>query len=62
MGEKTWLDIYSYALELAKKQNTATLKDLRSVNRILKKVQEKESNVVFKRVSNKEYFWCDWSV
>ena len=32
-----------------------TLKNLRDVNRLLKKVQEKESNVVFKRIGKKEY-------
>ena len=34
-------DITIYSLELAKKQKKATLKDLREVNRILKKVQRK---------------------
>ena len=43
-----------HALELAKKQKKATLKDLREVNRILKKVHEKESKVMFKKLGTKE--------
>ena len=42
-----------YALDLAKKQKAAVLKDLRSVNRILQKVREKESKVVFKKIAEK---------
>jgi hypothetical protein len=51
VGKLNWLaantrpDIAIHALELAKKQKSATLKDLRSINRILKKVEEKESKV-----------------
>ena len=41
-------------LDLAKKQKQAVLKDLRSVNRILKKVREKESKVVFRKIGDKE--------
>ena len=60
VGKLNWLaantrpDIAIYALDLAKKQKSATLKDLRSINRILKKVQEKESKVIFRRVAKKE--------
>jgi len=42
-----------YALDLAKKQKSATLKDLRSINRILQKVREKESKIVFKKIAEK---------
>ena len=60
VGNLNWLaankrpDIVIYALELAKKQKKATLKDLREVIRILKKVHEKESKVVFKRIGDKK--------
>ena len=47
-----------YALDLAKKQKQAVLKDLRCVNRILQKVMEKESKVVFKRRQNGSV--CHW--
>ena len=53
VGKLNWLaantrpDLAIHALDLAKKQKSATLKDLRSVNQILKKVQEKESKIVF---------------
>ncbi len=59
VGKLNWLasntrpDIAIYALDLAKKQKNATLKDLRDINRIVKKVQEKESKVVFGKIANK---------
>ena len=40
-------DIGIYTLDLAKKQKKASLKDLRSVNRVLTKVHEKENKVMF---------------
>ena len=43
-----------YALNLAKKQKQATLKDLRDVNRILMKVREKKSRIVFRKIGEKE--------
>ena len=60
IGKLNWLaantrpDKAIYALDLAKKQRRATLKDLRDVNRVFKKVQEKESKVVFKRIRKKK--------
>lgn len=60
IGKFNWLaanirpDISIYALNLAKKQKKATLKDLRAVNRVLKRVQEKEIKVVFKIIGKKE--------
>ena len=60
VGKLNWLavntrpDLAIYALELAKKQKKATLKDLRNVNRILKKVSDKESRVVFRRIARRE--------
>ena len=51
VGKLNWLatntrpDIAIDALELANKQKKATLKDLKEVNNILKKVHEKESRV-----------------
>ena len=59
-GKLNWLamntrpDLAINALELAKKQKKATLKDLRNVNRILKKVSDKESRVVFRRIARRE--------
>ena len=60
MGKINWLaantrlDITIYALELAKKQKNATLKDLREVNKILKKIHEKKCKVMFKKLGTKE--------
>ena len=59
VGKLSWLaantrpDLAIYALDLAKKQKAAVLKDLRSVNRILQKVREKESKIVFKKIAEK---------
>ena len=60
MGKLNWLaanvrpDLAIYALELAKRQKKATIKDLREINRVLKKVREKKSKVVFTRIREKE--------
>ena len=60
VGKLNWLatntrpDLAIYALDLAKKQKKAVIKDLREINRILKKVREKESKVVFSRIGRKE--------
>merc|ERR1712030_168749 len=60
VGKLSWLatnarpDLSIYVLNLAKKQKQATLKDLRDVNRILMKVREKESKVVFRKTGEKE--------
>ena len=59
VGKLSWLaantrpDLAIYALDLAKKQKSATLKDLRSINRILQKVREKDSKIVFKKIGEK---------
>ena len=60
VGKLNWLaantrpDLAIYALDLAKKQKKAVIKDLREVNRVLKKVREKESKVVFTKIGKKE--------
>ena len=60
IGKLNWLaantrpDIAVSVLELAKNQKKATLKDLRNVNRILKKVYEKDNKVIFGRVAEKD--------
>ena len=59
VGELSWLsaniipDLLIYALDLAKKQKQAVLKDFQSVNRVLK-VRERESKVVFWKIGKKE--------
>ena len=60
VGKLNWLaanvrpDLAIYALELAKKQKKATVKDLREINRVLKKVREKDSRVIFTKIGNKK--------
>ena len=60
VGKLSWLaantrpDLAVYVMDLARRQK-AVLKDLRDVNRILKKVEEKDNKVMFGKVSRKEY-------
>ena len=60
VGKINWLaantrpDLSIYALDMAKRQKKAVIKDLREVNRVLKKVREKESKVFFSRIGKKE--------
>ena len=59
VGKLNWLAANTrpylaiYALELAKRQKKATIKDLREINRVLKKVREKESRVLFTKIGKK---------
>ena len=41
-------------MKSARKQKNAVLKDLRDINRIIYKIGEKESKIVFGRVARKE--------
>ena len=60
VGKLNWLaantrpDLAIYALELAKKQKKAMVKDLREINKVLKKVREKDSRVLFTKVGKKD--------
>ena len=54
LAANTRPDLAIHALELAKKQKKVVLKDLRSMNKILERVREKESKVVFSRIGEKE--------
>ena len=60
VGKLSWLaantrpDLTIYRLELGKRQKKATIKDLRDVNRVLKKVKDKESKVLFTRIGEKD--------
>ena len=60
VGKLNWLaantrpDLAIYAMELEKRQKKATIKDLRDINRVLKKVREKESRVLFTKIHKKD--------
>ena len=54
LATNTRPDLAVYAFDLVKKQKQAVLKDLRSVNRILQKVREKENKVIFRRIAEKK--------
>ena len=60
VGKLNWLaantrpDLAIYVLELAKRQKKAMIKDLREINRVLKKVREKESRVLFTKIGEKD--------
>merc|ERR1712243_345216 len=59
-GKISWLlqgtrpDLSYSALMLAKKNNSATISDLKSVNKIVEKVKKEENKVVYGRVGDKE--------
>ena len=59
-GKISWLsqgtrpDLSYSALILAKNNNSATISDLRSVNKIVGKVRKEENKVVYRRVGDKE--------
>ena len=54
LAANTRPDIAVSVLELAKNQKKATLQDLRNMNKVIKKVSEKDNKVVFERVAEKE--------
>ena len=54
LAANTKADLAIYALELAKRQKKAAIKDLREINRVLKKVREKESRVLFTKIGKKD--------
>ena len=60
VGKLSWLasntrpDLAIHVLNSARKQKNAVLKDLRDINRIIDKIGEKESKIVFGRVARKE--------
>ena len=59
-GKISWLsqgtrpDLSYSALNLAKKNNSAVISDLRNVNRIVEKVKREENKVVYGRIGDKE--------
>ena len=59
-GKISWLsqgtrpDLSYSALMLAKKNNSATIADLRNVNKIVGKIKREENKVVYGRVGDKE--------
>ena len=59
-GRISWLsqgtrpDLSYSALMLAKKNNSATIADLRNVNKIVEKIKKEENKVVYSRVADKE--------
>ena len=59
-GRISWLsqgtrpDLRYSALMLAKKNNSATIADLRNVNKIVGKIKKEENKVIYGRVADKE--------
>ncbi len=47
LANSTTLDLYYQALQMSKKNPGATISDLRDVNRVLKRVKEKESKIKY---------------
>merc|ERR1712114_109861 len=59
-GKISWLaqgtrpDLSYSALNLAKKNNSATISDLRNVNRLVDKVKNEENKVIYGKIGNRE--------
>ena len=59
IGKLNWLASYTrpdlsvYVMNFVRQQKKATLKNLRKINRIIKKVTKKENSVVFSKVAEK---------
>merc|ERR1711962_855828 len=54
LASNTRMDLAIHVVNSARKQKNAVLKDFRDINRIIDKIGEKESKVVFGRVARKE--------
>ena len=54
LASNTRPDLAIHVLNSARKQKNAVLKDLRDINRIVEKIGEKESKVVFGKVARKQ--------
>ena len=60
MGKIAWLanstrpDLFYQALQMSKKNQGATISDLRDINRILKQVCSKESKIKYGHIGSKE--------
>merc|ERR1712243_353969 len=59
-GKISWLaqgtrpDLSYSALNLAKRNNVATISDLRNVNRLVEKVKNEENNVIYGKLGERE--------
>ena len=59
-GKISWLvnstrqDLSYTALNKSKKNNSAKISDFRDINRILKKVRERDSKIIFKKIGDRE--------
>ena len=54
MAQGTRLDLSFMALQMSKKNNTATIADFWKVNKVLKKVTSKESKMFYGMIGKKE--------
>merc|ERR1711867_97680 len=59
-GKLSWLaqgtrpDLSYSVIDLSKKNNSATIADLRNINRIVEKVKKEENKVIYKKLGNRE--------
>ena len=54
MANSTWPDLCYQALQMSKKNQGATVSDLRDINRILKQVCSKESRIKYSHIGDRE--------
>ena len=59
-GKLAWLanstrpDLNFTALQMSKKNTSTMISDLRRINKVLKKVKERDSEINYRKVGNKE--------
>merc|ERR1712177_192543 len=59
-GKLSWLaqgtrpDLSYSVIELSKKNNSATIADLRNINRIVEKVKKEKNKIIYKKLGNRE--------
>ena len=59
-GKLSWLaqgtrpDLSYSALDLAKKNNSAAISDLRNINRIVEKVKKEENKIIYRKIGDRE--------
>merc|ERR1712240_808526 len=54
LAHGTRLDLSYSALDLAKKNNTAVISDLRNINRIVEKVKKEENKIIYRKIGDRE--------
>ena len=54
LSQGTRIDLCYSALQLAKKNNSATIADLRNVNKVVEKIKKEDNKIVYTKVGERE--------